>query len=112
MSVEGRRVSALALAEAGVAFRSASAVIRVAGPRGRDDLRAQVSREIAWRENLMRQIAGQRVPLPRIVLASPVPTARVGACACCGDPMAAYRGGDCALCTLALQRLIARRDPT
>ena len=76
------------------------------GPKGRGDLYDALCAQIERRVVAMRpRIAASAPPAPRIVLASPPPPT-IGACGCCGDPMPAYRGGDCALCILALARAL------
>jgi hypothetical protein len=62
--------------------------------------------EIAWRADAMREhVRAPTWPMPRIVLVAETPPA-MGACGCCGDPRPAYRGGDCELCAMALERAL------
>ena len=91
---------------AGIMFLVRGGRFSCVGPKGRGDLYDALCAQIERRVVAMRpRIAASAPPAPRIVLASPPPPT-IGACGCCGDPMPAYRGGDCALCILALARAL------
>jgi hypothetical protein len=97
-----RRWTALEFEHAGVDFvLSGGADARVVGPIGRPDLMIALRGAVAWRLEVMRSCPRGSAP----VITPKPPTCRTGACCCCGDAMRAYRGGHCALCILAIDRL-------
>jgi len=94
------------LARAGIVFTLRGGRVTCAGPRGRGDLYDALCAQIDRRVVVMRaRISRAGWVLPRIVLVSPDPP-EYGACGCCGDPLPPYRGGDCVLCILALERAL------
>ncbi len=98
--------TAVELEAAGVVFTLHGGRVSCVGPKGRGDLYDALCAAIERRVAVMRpRIAGARSPVPRPVLVSPPPP-EVGTCGCCGDPMPAYRGGDCPLCILAFARAL------
>ena len=98
--------SAEDFAREGIVFLVRGGRVSCAGPRGRGDLYDALCAQVERRVVAMRpRIAASRPPAPRIVLAASRPP-ELGACGCCGDAMPPYRGGDCALCMLALARAL------
>lgn len=92
----------------GVVFRAHGGRTTCAGPAGRADLLRVLRAELAWREDAMREHVRAHAsawPMPRVELIEP-PPAPMGACGCCGDPLPAYRGGDCELCAMAFERAL------
>jgi hypothetical protein len=92
---------------AGVVFVVAGGTVTVQGPPGRDDLREALLVELQRRVDVFVKFAPLEpsTPFPRVAMPG-VPTVRSCACDACGDALDVGRGGMCALCTLALQRVL------
>lgn len=101
------RWTARGFVRAGVVFAIAGATIAVQGPPDRDDLRALLLQEIQRRAEVFAKFAplDPKTPFPRVVMPS-VSNIRSCGCDACGDALDVGRGGMCALCALALQRVL------
>lgn len=101
------RWTARGFLRAGVVFHREAGRTRVQGPPGRDDLREALVAEIQRRmdvfakfEPLDRSVAFPAVAMPGVA------RVRSGACDACGDALDSGRGGWCALCALAQERVL------
>jgi len=78
---------------------------------GTDEEIEQAHREVQRRIDalvplIMAVPASRPVPSLRIAAGDIEDAPRYGECACCGDPMAAHRGGMCWLCCSALPKAL------
>ena len=85
-------VTAMALEELGVDFcHVGGGLLGVRGPKGDVGLLAQLRDAVLERMKVVQELP---------------PSAGLGKCDCCGDPLPHYRGGMCSLCILARQKVV------
>lgn len=100
-------VSELSFRELGIRFVPRGGRVLVFGPKD-EMLRAQLDAEVDRRAALITPALPlvADVPARLIAIVSPAPAREAGHCWSCGDDLRAGRGGQCALCTIALQRAL------